>query len=157
MQFKDVHKGYKVYVLDKCETTIAEKIVIDVSTPHIDSYNLSSNKMVVDVTVENGERPLAYTVTDSSEIAYFNDKVIATDKAFFVNDVEAMKSQSTKHIEDVDYHKQRIEKCDSILMEINPQMKERRETDERLNRLETSVSDMKEILTTINNKLMTKV
>lgn len=133
---------------------LCEKKVCDVSCPHLDANCLSLNKMVVDVRIEDGT---TYTIPDTCEIAYVGTKVIATDKRLLVNEVESIKTTSEKALAEVDKHKETIEKCDALMLELSPIAKERKETDERLTKLEGTVGDIHTMLTEINNRLMTKI
>lgn len=157
MRFDDIRSGHIIYILDRTDATITEEKVIDVSQPHYDAYNTSANKMVVDVTVETGAKPMIYTIPSGSEIAYVANKALATEKILLGKDLETLRAQSKQHIDDTNFHEKRIEKIDHQLAELDPSVKEKKIFETRLSTLEDSMSDVKSLLTDINNKLMTKV
>ena len=48
-----------------------------------------------------------------------------------------------------DKHKQRIQKCNDILVELNPAIKEKQAIDERFVKLEVSIDEIKNMLSNI--------
>lgn len=154
MLFKDLKNGFAVYVYDKANVEYKQGKVLSVNQSHLDSKNPSLTyppRMVVDVSVDFGNGSVKeYTLTDNTEIAYTESCVISTDKQNIVREIEASKNQSEGILAKVDYHKNVVNKCNSLLAEMDPSVKEKQIIDDRFNNLEKSISSISEAL----NKLL---
>ena len=139
--------GYPIFVFDKQEVSVAQGKVQNVSIPHLDGHYGSSTEMVVDVTVECEGNTKSYVFKENTEIGYFNNMVISTGRDGILREVEAMKLQSEQALSQVEKHQKNVDKCTTILSEFNPTLKEKKEYDERFNKIEKSMSEMKDMMT----------
>jgi hypothetical protein len=146
MQFKELKQGYQIYVFDRTKIEVSEPKVVNVSQPHVDSRIGSPTDIVVDITIESDTSPKTYVLKESSDVGYNGNLVISTTRDTILREVEAIKSQSEQILSQVDEHKAKVEKCKTILSEFNPIYKERKETEERFNKLESSIDDIKKLL-----------
>ena len=64
-----------------------------------------------------------------------------------------MRTTAEQVLSSVDKQKQILDKTQSLLAELNPAYKEKKETDERFNRIEGDVSEMKSMVRDLLNKL----
>lgn len=150
MTFKELKQGYNVYILDKENVCVNHGKVVSVSAPHIDKkvYELGA-ALVVDVVIDINGQVATYTFKEDTETGYVNQYVITTDKQNIIREVEVIKSQSEETLSQVDIHKDRLSKCNDILAEYNPAIKEKQAIDERFGKLEGSIDELKTMLSSL--------
>ena len=71
-------------------------------------------------------------------------------------EVLSIKQKSVDAIESVDYHKDIVAACDTIIGQLNPEYAERQERDAELNMLKNTVSDLSGKLDLLIGKLSLK-
>lgn len=103
-------------------------------------------QMVVDVTIEDGGLTRTYTMPDNTSVTYAKDLVLSTDREGVLREVEILKNQRTEELSKVDEYKKDVDDCEKILAEWNPVFREKRETEERFTKLETSILDLKNMM-----------
>lgn len=149
MLFKDLKSGYPVFSFDRNTMEVKQGKIINVGVPHIDPTYGHPTEMVVDVTAEFDKQTHTYTFKDSAEIGYNGTFVISTGRDAILREVESLKMSAEQSLAQVSQHKTTIEKCSKILEEFNPSFKEKRENEQRLNKLESSLEDIKSMLQNI--------
>jgi peptidoglycan hydrolase CwlO-like protein len=98
--------------------------------------------MVVDITVEIEGASKTYTLKDSTEVGYTDTQVISGERSLILKEVESMKNQSEEALKQVDLHKERVDKCNKLIMEFSPELREKKLMDERISSLENSVTEL---------------
>lgn len=147
MTFKELKQGYNIYILDKDGMCVKQAKVVSVSTPHIDKKTFEIGaSLVVDVVLDVEGVVGTYTFKEDTETGYVQSTVITTDKQAVIREVEVIKTQSEEALSQVDVHKDRLQKCNDILAEYNPAIKEKKEIDERFGKLEGSIDELKSML-----------
>ena len=157
MLFKDLKIGYQVYILHKgTEIKAGTGKVTAISPSRFPQTqgNFQAMQMVVDVTIEENGESRTYTTPDSLSITYAGDElVIATEREGVLKEVEAIKSRNEEELSRVASRRAMVAECERILAEWNPQFKEKRETEERFAKLETSMTDLKSMLSGLIKEL----
>lgn len=157
MLFKDLKIGYQVYILHK-----GENIRVDVgkvtamSPPRFPQTqgNFQAMQMVVDVTIEENGASKTYTTPDSLSVTYAgNELVIATEREGILREIETIKAHNEDELSKVSARRAIVTKCEKILTEWNPLFKEKRENEERFAKLETSMTDLKSMLSGLIKEL----
>ena len=154
MAFKDVKQSYSVYILNKQNMTISDSKVISVSFPHMDMNNkpqLGQSQMVVDVTVESEGKTATYTIPENLSVTYAGDIVLSTDKQGLLCEVEAMKNSAEKVLESIPRQREIIDKATTLLADLNPIYKEKKQNEERFNKMETSINKLEQTVTNFIN------
>jgi hypothetical protein len=159
MFFKDVKQNYPVFILDKQELKVIQGKVVSAAFPRIDMNggarpnpasinptNPTGALMVVDVTIEADGKTATYTIPENLAVTYAGNIVLSTDREGLVREIEAMKNAAEQILSTVDHQKAIVEKASSLLAELNPLYKEKRETEERFGKIEGTVAEMKEML-----------
>jgi len=143
MTFKDIKTGYNIYMLHKGDDmSLAIGKVISVSAPRIpQGANMfqpnQTQQLVVDITIDENGQQKTYTIPDMLEVTYAGtDLAIATSKEAVVREIEAMKGRADDVIGSIDKQRKISSQCAKLLEEYNPAMKEKRENEERFQRLE---------------------
>lgn len=153
MTFRELKQGYSIYVLDKDSMCVKQAKVMSVSTPHIDKRGFEIGaSLVVDVVLDIDGAIATYTFKEDTETGFFGTNVITVDKQNIVREVEVVKTQSEEALSQVDIHKDRLSKCNEILAEFNPAIKEKQAIDQRFVKLEGSIDEIKNMLSNIVNK-----
>lgn len=157
MLFKDLKAGYQVYILHKGENIkVNTGKVTAVSPPRFPQTqgNFQAMQMVVDVTIEEGGTSKTYTTPDSLSVTYAgNELVIATEREGILREIETIKAHNEEELAKVAARKGIVAECEKILTEWNPQFKEKRATEERFAKLETSMTDLKSMLSGLIKEL----
>ena len=152
MLFKDLKSNYPIFIFDRNNISVEEGKVINIGMPH---YDMHYSGMVVDVTIKTNDTTKTYTFKDSTEIGYADNLIISPNRDGILREVESVKEQAEQALKQVDINKTTIEKCEIILSDFNPVFKEKKETEERFNKLESSVDDIKDMISKLMNKLNT--
>lgn len=153
MTFKELKQGYNIYILDKDCMCVKQAKVISVSAPHIDKKTFEIGAaLVVDVMLDIDGVGGTYTFKEDTETGYAQQTVITTDKQNILREVEVIKSQTEDALSQVDAHRERLQKCNDILSEYNPAIKEKRAIDERFGKLESSMDELKDMLSGLLTK-----
>ena len=145
MTFKDIKENNVVYILDKNNLQVIKAKVKNSPIPKIDmnkpNLGLSNSSLVVDLDLEINGKVTQYTIPESLEVTYTSTGlVLATESSKLITEVEAMAKEAKDTLDKEAYFKKVLEKSSSLLAELNPQLKERQETDRRLNLLEDKLS-----------------
>lgn len=161
MLFKELKQNYPVYILDKQAVSFTQGKVVNVSLPRMNLSNgtigmmptSSPTTMLVDVTIETDGRTATYSIPENLAVTYAGNIVLSTDREGIGREVEAMRATAEQVLSSVDKQKEILDKAKTLLAELNPAFKEKKETDERFNRIEGDVSEMKSMVRDLLNKL----
>ena len=145
MLFKELKPNYPVYILDKQNITFTQGKATNVSFPRMEMTQ-GGTQMVVDVSVEANGNNATYSIPEHLSTTFAGNLVLSTDKDALVKEIEAMKQTAEQVINSVDRQKVIAEKAAALLVELNPAFREKKETEERFNKIESSVADIKDIL-----------
>jgi hypothetical protein len=157
----NLRPGTPVYILYKNEPRFAVGKLTQVSNqypnlgyqqqPLVPGNNLAVNIAIeVDGKVETYERiPL------NSTIAEFPDKgvLISETRDGIINEVNAIRSASVTALQQVDMHKNVIASCDSLLFELNPQLKKDQEQAQEIATLKEQIAGMSDQIAALTGML----
>lgn len=153
MLFKDIKQNYSVHILDKDKLTLSDGKAITVGFPR---YDLTAKSTVVDITLDVNGSTATYAIPESLSVTYAGNLVLSTDKEGLVREIEAMKTSAEQILASVDHQKEVIEKSSALLSELNPQFKEKQETEKRFANIESSVHKIEELVTNFINNFNNK-
>ena len=153
MTFKEIKKGFTVYILHKGEDGVkaTQGKVIDVIGPHIPPSSMPNGQftasqltmmqqMVVDIVVEENGAKTSYSIPESLSVTYADNIVISTDREGIVREAQAMFNHSDEIIKAVPLHEKIKKDCTAILESWDNSFKERRENEVRFKKLEDNVN-----------------
>ena len=137
--------GYPVYIFHKDgEKRITQGKVTAISPSRLpQTPSLQTMQMVVDVTIDDGGSSRTYAIPDNSSVTYSNGLVLSTDREGVIREVEILRNQCADELSKIEEYRKSVSECEKILTEWNPVFREKRETEERFSKLETSMSDLK--------------
>ena len=165
--FSALRQSGTVYILTKGDTpTLKTGVVQSVSSP-VTKFGTQlmpgqfQQDTVVDLTVKVGDELLTFKqIPSSSVIAPCGNPVVSESREAMVAEVENMIRTSKEVLGSVDYHKNALEACESIMCTLNPRLAEEKEQREKIEALERklggigdTVGDMKELLLKALNKV----
>lgn len=157
MTFKDIKKGYPVFMLHKGEDGLREEIgkVAAVTQPRFPQYNGGGNALatVVDVTVETNGANNTYTMPADSTVVSAGNTVLSVDREGILREVDALETESDDIISSVPRHEARKKDCERIKAEWNPTFAEKKKQDERIGSLESGMNELKGLVKTLVDKL----
>ncbi len=150
--FSNLRTGTSLYVLHKNEPQLEVGEVIFVSQPapqfgttYNAGYPMPSPKMLVDVKIKtaNGDVELQKLPAELSIADFGNGMVISENKDAILNEIDVIRKSSMHIIESVDQHKGVVEKCDALLAELNPQIRQEAERVKEFDSLKQEVGGIK--------------
>ena len=155
MLFKDLKIGYPVYIFHKDgEKRITQGKVTAISPSRLpQTPSLQTMQMVVDVTIDDGGSSRTYAIPDNTSVTYTNGLVLSTDRDGVIREVEILRNQCAEELAKIEDYRKSVSECEKILTEWNPAFREKRETEERFSKLETSMSDLKSMMSGLIKEL----
>lgn len=147
MTFKDIKQNNTVFILDKNNLKVIPAKVINASQPKIDMSKpnscMSGTTLIVDIDLNIEGKTVSYSIPENLEITYTNTGlVLAIDPNKLVNEVNSLHREAKDQLAKKEYYEEVIKKTPDLMAELNPQLKEKQETDRRLNTMESSISSM---------------
>lgn len=153
MLFKDIKQNYPVHILDKEKLSLSDGKAITVGFPR---YDLTAKTTVIDITLDVNGKTATYAIPENLSVTYAGNLVLSTDKEGLVREIEAMKTSAEQIISSVDHQKDIIAKSSTLLSDLNPQFKEKQETEKRFANIESSVNKIEELVTNFINNFNSK-
>lgn len=155
--FQNLRTGSPFYILYKNEPKLSIGEVRQVSQPYPQfgvTYQqgiLSQPKNLVDIKVMvDGEEVTLQKIPADLAIADFGTgMVVSENKEAIVNEIEAYKHNSEKHISDTPKHEHIVAECLSMLGALNPQVARETEQEKRIEFLTGELADIKAMLSGI--------
>lgn len=171
--FKDLEPNSIVYILNLDNASLEQGKVISRGFPRYPESNsndpfqrsVQTHDMpskVVDIRLEAFGKTATYVMTENASVNYAGSFIFATDKRDLVPKIQAMKQASESAIADetIKKHNNIISASKKLLEELDPVFKSQQETDtrfsgleNRMGNMETSVSEMKDLIKTLVKKL----
>ena len=147
MTFKDIKQNNTVFILDKNNLKVISAKVINASQPKVDMSKpnscMSGTTLIVDIDLNIEGKTVSYSIPENLEITYTNTGlVLAIDPNKLVNEVNSLHREAKDQLAKKEYYEEVIKKTPDLMAELNPQLKEKQETDRRLNLMESSISTM---------------
>lgn len=140
MLFKDLKTGDTLYLFDKNAISLVQDKVVSISAPHVDTN--CAVGMVVDVKVSNR----SFTMRDTADICYTDTLIISPDRTTMLREVEAQKANDEALLAREKAIKEELPKLDAVIDLLSPERRERKEQEERMNRVEEKLGTLTEMI-----------
>lgn len=140
MLFKDLKTGDTLYLFDKNAISLVQDKVVSISAPHVDTN--CAVGMVVDVKTAGR----SFAMRDTSEICYTDSLVISPDRTTMLREVEAQKANDEALLAREKVIKEELPKLDAVIDLLSPERRERKEQEERMNRVEEKLGTLTEMI-----------
>lgn len=102
--------------------------------------------MVVDVAVLDAGKTQTYTFKDSNEVGYTGQLMITPNKECVIKELQLLKSQSQTILDNIDQHRNNVDKCNALIQEFDPAIKAKQENDARYEELKQSIESLKQMI-----------
>lgn len=151
--FQGLSQGATLYILYKNEPRLERGRIISVNT-HLPQFNPTQpqamlNGMVTDLTVAVGDDTIPFAgVPASASMANFPDKglFISEDQGMAVNEITSMRDSSKRIVDSYDAHKKMVERCDALLLSLNPEKQKELQNAKEMEALRGELAEMKRML-----------
>ena len=151
--FQGLSQGATLYILDKNEPRLERGRIISVNT-HLPQFNPTQpqamlNGMVTDLTVAVGDDTIPFAgVPANASMANFPDKglFISEDQGMAVNEITSMRDSSKRIVDSYDAHKKMVERCDALLLSLNPEKQKELQNAKEMEALRGELAEMKRML-----------
>lgn len=157
MLLKDCQKGYPIFLLNRNEIVASQGKIVDVSRPHFDNRNPTSTSMVIDVTVEIDGKQTSFVMPESANVAYTDNLVISCDRTDIMREVEAICNRNEEELKQTAMREQTVKKCKSIIEAWNPTIRQQREAEERMSKMESNMEQMRSDVNDKFERIMQKL
>lgn len=146
-------QGATLYILYKNDPRMERGRVISVNT-HLPQFNPAQpqamfNGMVTDLTVAVGNETIPFAgLPATASVANFPDKgmFVSEDQGMVINEITAMRDNSQRIVESYDAHKAMRDKCDALLLTLNPERQKEMQNAKEMADLKGELAEMKEML-----------
>ena len=151
--FQGLSQGATLYILYKNDPRMERGRVISVNT-HLPQFNPAQpqamfNGMVTDLTVAVGNETIPFAgLPATASVANFPDKgmFVSEDQGMVINEITAMRDNSQRIVESYDAHKTMRDKCDALLLSLNPERQKEMQNAKEMADLKGELAEMKEML-----------
>lgn len=150
MAFSNLRNSNQLFILHKDSVPTLEIGKVVNVTPPIPKYGntgMYNPEMIIDITADvNGTITNFQKLPANGEIVDFgNNIVISCSKDAMNNEVVALQQRSNDVVNSIELHKNIIKGCDDILLQLNPEIKEKQRQEEENKALREEVNSLKEM------------
>jgi len=151
--FQGLSQGATLYILYKNEPRMEKGRVITVNT-HLPQFNPAQpqamfNGMVTDLTVAVGNETIPFAgLPATASVANFPDKgiFVSEDQGLVINELTSMRDNSQRIVDSYDAHKILRDKCDALLLSLNPERQKEMQNAKEMEALRGELADLKRML-----------
>lgn len=151
--FQGLSQGATLYVLYKNEPRIEKGRIISVNT-HLPQFNPNQPQamfsgMVTDLTVAVGSDTIPFAgLPATASVANFPDKgmFVSEDQGLVINELTAMRDNSQRVVDSYDTHKALRDKCDALLLSLNPEKQKEAQAAKDVAELKGELAELKRML-----------
>lgn len=152
--FSALRQNNSIYILDKGAEPSLEIGLVVSATPKMGTYQNAFNN-TIDIKAKVGEitKEFNQLPANMSKTYYNNSIVVTSDKESMLQEVEAFIRNSQQVIESIPYHEKVVSSGEAMLAQLNPQIAKDKANEEKINQLETKVSNIDNRLGTMMDML----
>lgn len=148
--FKDVKEGQSIFMF--CRKNADFSVGTVSSAPTLPHYVPNQAVMMTDLTIKADGSEKTYSIPENLALTYAGDWCLATEKQDLLREVEALDAQAEKQIADIPRLEEIREKCKKLKLDLNPQLKQQEETEQRFGRIEKSMEELSTMFKTFLSK-----
>ena len=158
--FSALRQSGTVYILTKGDTPALKTGVVQSVTSPVTKFGTQlmpgqfQQDTVIDLTVKVGDELLTFKpLPSASVIASSGNMVVSESRDAMVAEVENMMRTSKEVLESVDYHRNALEACESIMCSLNPRLAEEKEQKVKIETLERKIGGIEASLENMTEML----
>ena len=149
-------QGATLFILYKNDPKMEKGRIVSVNT-HLPQFNPSQPQamlggMVTDLTVSVGSETIPFAgLPATASVANFPDKglFVSEDQGMVINELTAMRDNSQRVVDSYDAHKALRDKCDALLLSLNPEKQKEIKNAKDVEELKGELAEMKRMLSAI--------
>ena len=149
-------QGATLFVLYKNEPRLERGRIVSANT-HLPQFNPAQPQamfggMVTDLTVAVGSETIPFAgLPATASVANFPDKgiFVSEDQGLVVNELASMRDNSQRIVDSYDAHKALRDKCDALLLSLNPERQKEMQNAKEMAELKGELSEMKKLLSAL--------
>lgn len=146
-------QGATLFVLYKNEPRVERGRIVSINT-HIPQFNPSQPQamfggMVTDLTVAVGSETIPFAgLPATASVANFPDKgiFVSEDQGLVINELTSMRDNSQRIVDSYDAHKALRDKCDALLLSLNPEKQKEMQNAKEMADLKGELAEMRKML-----------
>lgn len=154
--FQGLSQGATLFILYKNEPRVEKGRILSINT-HIPQFNPNQPQsmfsgMVTDLTVSvNGDTIPFQGLPATASLANFPDKglFVSEDQGMIVNELTSMRDNSQRIVDSYDAHKALRDKCDALLLDLNPEKQKQMQNAKDVADLKSELADLKRMLSAV--------
>lgn len=155
MNFKELKKGFPVYIINKDTVEYSQgKVAQDATPPRLNAT--FAQPMVTDVSIESNGVTKIWTLPADQKVAEMqtdNNIIIATDKSTIVAMIKSIQTECETYLQGIELNQKRLETSKKLIAELDVTYKQQQQTEERFSRLEQSIAGINETVSTMGDTL----
>ena len=146
-------QGATLFVLYKNDPRLEKGRIVSVNT-HLPQFNPSQPQamfggMVTDLTVAVGSETIPFAgLPATASVANFPDRgiFVSEDQGLVINELTSMRDNSQRIVDSYDAHKALRDKCDALLLSLNPERQKEMQNAKEMADLKGELAEMKRML-----------
>ena len=146
-------QGATLFVLYKNDPRLEKGRIVSVNT-HLPQFNPSQPQamfggMVTDLTVAVGSETIPFAgLPATASVANFPEKgiFVSEDQGLVVNELTSIRDNSQRIVDSYDAHKALRDKCDALLLSLNPDKQKELQNAKEMADLKGELAEMKRML-----------
>lgn len=154
--FQGLNQGATLWILYKNEPRVEKGRVISLNT-HVPQFNPAQPQamfggMVTDLTVSVGSETIPFAgLPATASVANFPEKgmYVSEDQGMVINELTAMRDNSQRVVDSYDAHKSLRDKCDALLLSLNPEKQKEMQNAKDVAELKGELADLKRMLSKV--------
>ena len=147
MLFKDLQKNTPFFIIENNANNfkVHAATLLNVSQPRFDN-NITQQftSKVVDLNISYNNQTVTYTVNENAENTVFapNGTILVIDQQHLVTQLKALKLTCENTIKEAEIAKSKVNYIEKSLEEYDVTFKEKKDTDEKINKLTSQMNEM---------------
>ena len=154
--FQGLTQGATLWIFYKNDPKVEKGRIVSVNT-HLPQYNPAQpqalfNGMVTDLTVMVGSETIPFAgLPANASVANFPDRglFISEDQGLVINEITSMRDNSQRIVDSYEAHKDLRDKCDALLVSLNPEKKKEMQAAKEMADLKEELAELKSMLSVV--------
>lgn len=154
--FQGLTQGATLWIFYKNNPKVEKGRIVSVNT-HLPQYNPAQpqalfNGMVTDLTVTVGSETIPFAgLPANASTANFPDRglFISEDQGLVINEITSMRDNSQRIVDSYEAHKDLRDKCDALLVSLNPEKKKEMQAAKEMADLKEELAELKSMLSVV--------
>lgn len=153
MNFRELRKGFPVYIINKDTVEYSQgKVIQDATPPRLNGT--FGQPMLTDVSIESNGTTKIWTLPADQKVAERqNDSnvIISTDKVAIIAMIKSINNECELYLQGVEQNQKRLERTKKLIAELDITYKQQQQTEERFNRIEQSIEGINKQLSSVKS------